>query len=280
MNDHRKRITAALTMTAEQYGRDLPSTQLKAMVRLLESKRYSPDAIINALSRHMLDPTFGRWMPTVADIVREIEGIPENNARKAFSKVLEAMRRVGAYASVTFDDARIHNVIEDMGGWTAVGEWPTEEKPLGFIERDFVKRYVAACGRTDELHRRALPGIFERHNRLHHPKHVDDIVLIGDPGHAKDTLATGASTPPLRIETAPKRIAEVARGIAAPALPEPEQRTEIPESLRRRIRDMSRSDEIDEANPDVQQRRAWARRQRARSQTTAKRGQELEQEPN
>ena len=195
----------------------------------------------------------------------------KDNARKAFSKVLEAMGRVRAYASVAFDDSRIHVVIEEMGGWMAVGEWPTEEKALGFVERDFVKRYVAACGRT-EPHRRALPGIFEHHNRQHHPGHVDDVVLIGDQSKALDVLATGASTPALRIATAPKRIAEVARGIATPALPEPEERTEMPDSVRRLIHDMSPPSEIDEADPEVQRRRAWAQRQREkREQANAER---------
>ena len=49
--------------------------------------------------RHLVAPATREpvQVPTVADIVRHVEGHPEDNARKAFSKVLEAMGRVGAY---------------------------------------------------------------------------------------------------------------------------------------------------------------------------------------
>jgi hypothetical protein len=53
-------------------------------------------------------------MPKPADIVRNLQGTASDRSLIAWGKLLEAMRRVGAYRSVAFDDGAIHAAVEDM----------------------------------------------------------------------------------------------------------------------------------------------------------------------
>jgi hypothetical protein len=93
-----------------------------------------------ALNRHLLNPESGRFVPLPADVVRVLDGGTGVQAASAWTKVEQAIKRVGPWRTVIFDDAIIHRVIEDMGGWTKMNDHATMED-LKFAGIDFGKRY-------------------------------------------------------------------------------------------------------------------------------------------
>lgn len=78
--------------------------------------------------------------------------------------LIKAIREVGAYRSVIFDDPLIHSVIRDMRGWIALGQSKTSELP--FLAREFEKRYRALVLHPPADCPRQLTGIYEQQNRL------------------------------------------------------------------------------------------------------------------
>jgi hypothetical protein len=93
-----------------------------------------------ALNRHLLNPESGRYVPLPADVVRVLDGGTGVQAASAWTKVEQAIKRVGPWRTVIFDDPIIHRVIEDMGGWTKMNDHATMED-LKFAGIDFGKRY-------------------------------------------------------------------------------------------------------------------------------------------
>ena len=51
-----------------------------------------------------------------ADILRMMQGTSLDSALSAWAKVDKAVRRVGTYETIVFDDEIIHRVIHDMSG--------------------------------------------------------------------------------------------------------------------------------------------------------------------
>jgi hypothetical protein len=91
------------------------------------------------LSRHIQNPDNGQFFPKPADVVRALGGTSADSAAMAWSKVDRAARMVGTYQDVAFDDAIIHAVLQDMGGWICVGGKSDSEWP--FVQREFENRY-------------------------------------------------------------------------------------------------------------------------------------------
>ena len=84
--------------------------------------------------------------PTVAD-----------RAVTVWTHVLDAIRSVGAYQSVAFDDPHIHHAIRAVGGWIRICDTDTEELH-SFTRKAFLDAYASAT-RTNPMPA-ALPGIF------------------------------------------------------------------------------------------------------------------------
>jgi hypothetical protein len=103
-------------------------------------------------------------MPQPSDLIRILQGDGPTQALHAWSKVLQAMRRVGAYHSIVFDDFRIHAVLSDMGGWIELCLQTEEE--LKFRGHEFQKRYRGYLLRRPSHYPNRLIGIFEHQNQL------------------------------------------------------------------------------------------------------------------
>src|SRR5690606_26216344 len=71
-------------------------------------------AVADALNRHCVNPDSGQFMPKPADVVKMLQGSTQDSALVAWSKVDRAVRTVGTYRSVTFDDPLIQRVISEM----------------------------------------------------------------------------------------------------------------------------------------------------------------------
>lgn len=121
------------------------------------------DAVRDALNRHCVNPDNGQFCPKPADVVKLIAGGTMDGALIAWSKLDRAMRTVGPYETVVFDDPIIHAVISDMGGWIEFGKCSDDDWP--FKAKEFEARYrgYLTRGRLDHYPAK-LPGIFDATN--------------------------------------------------------------------------------------------------------------------
>ncbi|MDM8356657.1 DUF6475 domain-containing protein [Pandoraea communis] len=103
-------------------------------------------AVRDALGRHAANPDAGQFLPKPADVVKMLQGSTQDSALLAWHKVDKAIREVGTYASVAFDDALIHRVVFEMGGWVSLGTKDESEWP--FVKNEFVNRYRGYRGRS------------------------------------------------------------------------------------------------------------------------------------
>src|SRR4051812_33964548 len=101
------------------YGRDLTPALIGLYWQGL--RIYALAAVREALHRHMNNPDTGQFMPKPADIHKMLQGSTQDAALIAWAKVDRAMREVGPYQSVVFEDALIHRVLFEMGDWPALG---------------------------------------------------------------------------------------------------------------------------------------------------------------
>lgn len=153
-------------------------------------KGYDLAAVTAAFSRHALDPDRGQYLPKPADVVRLFEGTTLDSAQQAWTKVHEAVQRIGTYESVCFDDPIINQVIEDMGGWIGYGMVKLDDVP--FRAKEFCERYRAYKSRgTLQTWPPYLGGIIERDNSAKGYRETAGPRLIGDPARAKLVLEQG-----------------------------------------------------------------------------------------
>lgn len=115
-----------------------------------------------ALKRHMTNPDTGQFPPKPADIVKHIRGNSQSSSGEAWAKVDYAIRCVGPWRSVVFDDPKIHAAIERLGGWQTVANSSGEEYP--FVQNKFVKLYQGFTVQPPDTFPRVLIGTCEHQN--------------------------------------------------------------------------------------------------------------------
>lgn len=168
------------------YGRECPDGVKQLWWSALRA--YSIAEVRGALSTHVQNPDGGQFIPKPADVIRILNGSGETRALQAWSKGEDAVRRVGPWESVAFDDPIIHAVLTDMGGWTRFGQTTDEEWP--FTRNEFVKRYQGYTARPPTAFPRALAGHVAQHNaRLDADTPLPR--LVGDPAKATTTYLAG-----------------------------------------------------------------------------------------
>jgi hypothetical protein len=104
-----------MAFIAEYYRHSLSESTLELYWKGLS--RYDWKAIQQAVWHHIRMPQRGQFMPKISDVIESIEGDYQTQALQAWTKVTQAIQRMGVYQSVQFDDPLIHAVIQDMGGW-------------------------------------------------------------------------------------------------------------------------------------------------------------------
>jgi hypothetical protein len=188
------------------YGKDLTPFSVDVWWRICAGSDF--EQVSKAFSQHLADAERGQWMPKPADLVRQLDGTQSDRSRRAWGKVLEAAQRVGAYASVAFDEPAIHAAVEDVGGWIALCRTGMDELP--HLERRFCQAYRAyiAPGALMQW-QPVLLGETAMNNRLAgYP--APSPVLIGDADAAKQTIDGGKAetrAPMVTLADALKRIA-------------------------------------------------------------------------
>lgn len=164
-------------------------------------KHYDLAAVRDALSRHAMNPDKGVFLPKPADVVRMIAGGTVDSALVAWSKVDRAIRTVGTYATVVFDDPLIHRVVQDMGGWIEFGRKTEDEWP--FVRNEFTNRYRGFAERSETPdYPKTLTGISAAENSAANLKHMPDVRLIGDATVARSVMSGGTDRPLLAVTRA------------------------------------------------------------------------------
>lgn len=158
-------------------------------------KPYDFEAVSDAIGRHSVNPDSGQFMPMPADIVKMLQGSTQDAGLVAWAKVDRAVRSCGTYNSVVFDDALIHRVIVEMGGWVLIGGKGEDEWP--FVRNEFVNRYRGYRMRSETPeYLPVLIGIAEAQNNRTGQKSAPP-VLIGSPEQAHRVMLAGQDKPAL-----------------------------------------------------------------------------------
>jgi len=151
-------------------------------------KSYSWADVQRAFQAHIDNPDGGEFMPKPADIRRLLEGSGQDRALSAWTKIEKAITDIGSYESVVFDDALIHAVLEDMGGWISLCNTTTAQ--LKFSSIEFQKRYQGFLNFPPKRHPKVLKGRIEAQN-AQSGYAVPSPKLIGDEGLARLVMSTG-----------------------------------------------------------------------------------------
>jgi hypothetical protein len=193
------------TQASELYNKAPSDGALDLIFNALQ--RFDLEQIKQGLTAHINDPKHGDFAPKPADIVRHIEGDGDSRALAAWSAVDRAIRTVGPYESVVFDDPRTMAAVDDMGGWIKLCE--VTEKELQFKGNEFVKRFMGYLSRPPEQFPAKLLGMTEAANSGEHQEFVQEPRLIGKPKLCLQVMRKGTKKKPgaLRLSEALDQVA-------------------------------------------------------------------------
>jgi hypothetical protein len=182
------------------YGKSVSKFALDVWWAAL--KNYDLATVTDAFNRHLMNPDSGQFAPKPADIIRMLQGSTQDTALQAWTKVDRAIRSIGTYVDVVFDDGLIHRVIQDMGGWIALGHKSEEEWP--FVAKEFEARYRAF--RSKNITPEYLPiltGVFSAENGKNgFGGEKSEPVLIGDHHRATQVMNGGSTVPVIQFRRA------------------------------------------------------------------------------
>lgn len=210
LTDDKKPFLEWLTLLAESFNRKVSSLLLETYWQCLKAYPFTQvkQAILNTLQ----NPDRQKWsMPTPADLIVLIQGDSHSHALNAWGQVVTAIRTIGRYDSVVFDNPIIHCVIRDMGGWIYLCQQP--EKELPFLHHEFEKRYRDYQGKPLPSYPRSLKGSLEHDNQVQgFSSTPPDPILIGDTQKALAVYANGIkqlSNHPLSLSQATKQFSQL-----------------------------------------------------------------------
>lgn len=189
-----------LGATMSLYDKTLEVSVARVWFAALQT--FSLEDIALALSRHVQDADHGRYAPKPADVIAHLAGGAATRGMRAWTLVEKAVRSVGHYRSVCFDDAVINKLIDEMGGWVKLASTGTEED-LKFRGIEFAKRYqgVMQTGGVQDDYPAYLVGAAEAHNALENVA-VEPPALIGDPVRAQAVYERAKGSTALRVTQA------------------------------------------------------------------------------
>ncbi|SHO54385.1 DUF6475 domain-containing protein [Vibrio quintilis] len=188
-NDQRQEFGRILAATLSMYRVELTRSLLDIWWEDLSY--FELDSVRQALSMHRRNPDNGQYPPKPADITRLIGGgTTRDRAITAWNKVFSAISSVGAHNSVVFDDALIHAVIPDMGGWAAICQG--EQNELPYRQKEFENRYRAYLFNPPKRYFKKLAGIAETTN-VAAGQPIDPPIAAGDPELCRLVFEGGVS---------------------------------------------------------------------------------------
>jgi len=171
-----ERFTFCMAALGEAFSQEITPLKIEIYFKALQDL---PIDDIERATWEIINTRATASFPKVAEIRQAISGNLEDKAMLALEKVEKAMREVGAYRTVVFDDPVIHMVIESFdGGWPGLCAIP--EREWKFARKDFLKLYQAM---SKEKNRRPVPklvGIHEHINQLNGCEYKGRPVVVGD----------------------------------------------------------------------------------------------------
>ena len=148
---------------------------------------YSIEDVRKGITAHIRNPDTGQFPPKPADVIKHISGNSQSAGGEAWAKVDRAIRCVGNYRTVVFDDPKIHAAIDRLGGWQKISM--TDEKEYPFLRNNFLKLYQGFTVQPPETFPRKLIGTCEHENSQHDSfmrgRSKNEPVMIGDPERAR-----------------------------------------------------------------------------------------------
>lgn len=203
--EEKRRFMALMTGLSDMYDKVISKNALALYWQTL--REYDFEAVQRAAEAHMKNPeTAGSFMPKPAEFVKMMQGSTGDQSAIAWSKAEEAVRRAGPYQDVVFDDAIIHRVLADMGGW--IWLCSQDDKAWPFIGNDFKTRYKGYRMRGEVPdYAPVMIGQANMHNSKSAVNFIWKPILIGDQAKAKAVMAGGTSAPLIQIQHAQEFIA-------------------------------------------------------------------------
>lgn len=208
MRDSEKRELLTLVADVLAYYRQ-DCSEFTLQVWWQACQPFELEQVRKALTAHATDPDRGQFAPKVADVVRQLAGTATDRAALAWGKVMDAIRLVGGYQDVAFDDAAIHAAVQDLGGWPKVCR--TDLKDLSYLQHRFTEAHRAYTGGRGRfpypavlIGDRSPDGEYAKKGLPMPKPHV-----IGDPARAQRVMA-GASERALTLGAAlPEKLLSV-----------------------------------------------------------------------
>lgn len=198
MNQEEKKPFAELLRTVmDSYSKDTSASVIQLWWEAL--RKFDYQAYRRAMSAWVQNPDAGQFAPKIADIIRMVEGTTGDQAMIAWTQVNKAVRMIGHYRSIAFDDAITHRVIDDMGGWIKLATTETD-KDLEFRGNEFIKRYRAFALAGDRPEYPSyLIGATEAQNGASGMRGDEGIKLIGDIDKVIQVIRDSSNKPTLRV---------------------------------------------------------------------------------
>lgn len=124
-----------MTSAAEVYGKELTASAANAYAFILRG--YSQAQVRAAVVAHMSDPEYGRFYPTPADLIRQIDGDPSARRQDAWLIVLRAIEDPSLRKRIGRDHKQLSEAVDSIGGWSRLRQ--SNVGDLGFIRKDFME---------------------------------------------------------------------------------------------------------------------------------------------
>ena len=190
-------FAAILASIGRLYGKSISKHLSDIYWNLLEP--YPLSELEIALMAHLRNPNGGQFFPKPADLLRHLEGSGTTKALQAWTLVERAIRQIGIYQSLAFEDPLIHAVIEEMGGWMKLCTITLKELP--FCSLEFQKRYEGLVHKPPHRYPPYLPGVIECENSAKGYA-IPEPLLIGDISKTQAVMEGGRPLPPLSKQPA------------------------------------------------------------------------------
>jgi len=164
----------ALITFAKLYGREMDDD----LMRLYwEAIKTIPDADFSKICAEIaasFKPTTACPFPTPAHFLELTGQHGDAAAQLAIAAIKTALKVVGTYQSVDFEDRAIHATVEAFGGWVALGQWDLKEWDINHAR---VAAYYKAA-QTQDSGPDHLTGLLEAQNSGQYDKFIEPPVKV------------------------------------------------------------------------------------------------------
>ena len=156
-----KQFAQCMAALGESFSQE--ASKLKHDIYFKALSEFPIEAVERA-TWHIIRTRVTSTFPKVAELREAIQGKAEDLAQLALEKVEKAVRHIGGYSSVVFDDPIIHRTVESFdGGWVGICDMRVDD--WKWSRKDFIKIYeaVARSGQIGKVIA-VLPGRHELSN--------------------------------------------------------------------------------------------------------------------